>query len=290
MLSRDLGIEIARSKAVKGCVSQPAEGSSFPLGEAVEFEGTADPTVARVELTADDAFILPTVTLRDGQWHVANRLNEDGRRKITARGFDASGNLVGEAEVNITLRSPDFGSLVAIPAGINKGVTKAGQRTMLDTFGKPGNLSADCTPPTNAKLKAMLVTSNVGPFRVTGIKPAVEALQRVFAKVKEKEPALFSQLGSAGMLCCRRIRTRPGRPPSKQFSNHSWGTALDVKIKGTLDPRGDGRTQLGLLLLHPFFNEERFFWGAGFGGDFEDSMHFEASDELVKEWKQKGVV
>ena len=36
-----------------------------------------------------------------------------------------------------------------------------------------------------------------------------------------------------------------------------------------------------MKLLHPFFNEEKFFCGAGFGGDFEDSMHFEASDELV---------
>jgi hypothetical protein len=76
----------------------------------------------------------------------------------------------------------------------------------------------------------------------------------------------------------------PGKPPSKQFSNHSWGTAVDIKIKGALDPRGDGMTQLGLLALHPFFNAERFFWGAGFKGEFEDSMHFEASDQLVKDW------
>jgi hypothetical protein len=143
---------------------------------------------------------------------------------------------------------------------------------------------------TNAKIKALLVTKDVGPFAVTGIKPAVEALTRIFTKVQAQEPALLAQLGTAGMLCCRRIRTLPGKPPSKQFSNHSWGTAVDLKVKGALDPRGDGKTQLGLLLLHPFFNAERFFWGAGFSGSSEDSMHFEASDELVKHWDATGVI
>jgi hypothetical protein len=37
-------------------------------------------------------------------------------------------------------------------------------------------------------------------------------------------------------------------------------------------------------------NEERFFWGAGFNGSSEDAMHFEASNELVLEWQQKGLL
>jgi D-alanyl-D-alanine carboxypeptidase len=271
-------------------ISKPTNNASFPLGEAVEFDGAADAGIVRVELKADDAFIFPTVTLSAGRWFVANRLNQGGPRRITARGFDAADNVIASEEVNITIRVPDFGSLVPIPAGINKNVTKARQKTMLDTFGQPGGLSTDCTAPTSDRVRKLLVTSNVGPFSVTGLKPAVEALQRIFSSVRQEEPELFGQLGTAGMLCCRRIRTLPGKPPSKQFSNHSWGTAVDIKIKGALDPRGDGKTQLGLLLLHPFFNEEKFFWGAGFGGGFEDSMHFEASDELVREWKEKGIV
>lgn len=266
----------------------PQDQAKFPLGEAIEFQGTADANVARVELMTDDQFIFPTITLSNDKWSVANRFNLAGQRKIIAKGFNLSDTQVATAEVNIFIESPNFGSLVVIPRNINQGITKAKHGTMIDIFGRPGALSAECTPVTNAKVKKLLTTTNVGPFAVTGIKPAVDALIRIFAKVKQEEPELFKQVGTAGMLCCRRIRRPPGRPPSTQFSNHSWGSAIDIKIKGTLDPRGDGKTQLGLLMLHPFFNEEEFFWGAGFGGATEDSMHFEASDELVKKWKATG--
>ena len=182
----------------------------------------------------------------------------------------------------------DFGKLVPIPREINRGVTRARNATMIKALGRPGALSTDCTPVTNERLRRLLVTSDVGPFAVTGLRVAVEALQRIFDRVRQREPELLGQLSTAGMLCCRRIRTLPGRPRSRSFSSHSWGTAVDVKVRGVLDPRGDGMTQLGLLVLHPFFNEERFFWGAGFSGAFEDSMHFEASDELVRDWAREG--
>jgi hypothetical protein len=271
-------------------ITDPRNDAKFPLGEAVEFSGTADSNVARVELTTDDLFDFPTVTLSDGSWSVANRFQLGGTRKVTAKGFDAADTQVANAEVTIRIEVPDFASLVRIPGDINDGVTKARQQTMIEIFGRPGALSDECTAPTNPTVKKLLVTSNVGPFRVTGIKPAVEALTRIFAKVRQQEADLFGQLGTAGMLCCRRIRRRAGLPPSTQFSNHSWGTAIDIKIRGALDPRGDGRTQLGLLMLHPFFNEEKFFWGAGFGGDTEDAMHFEVSDELARQWKRDGVL
>ena len=271
-------------------ITNPQNNARFPLGEAVEFEGTADGNVVRVELTADGQFVLPTVTLTAGNWSVANRFNLGGTRQIVAGAFDSSNAEVASAQVNIVIQVPDFGSLVPIPSDINPGVNQARQKTMMDIFGRPGELSPDCTPVTNQKVKNLLVTKNVGPFAVTGIKPAVEVLERVFVKVKNQEPELFKVLGTAGMLCCRRIRRPPGHPPSKQFSNHSWGSAVDIKIKGTLDPRGDGKAQLGLLMLHPFFNEERFFWGAGFSGSNEDAMHFEASDELVRKWNDDGLL
>jgi len=271
-------------------ITNPQSNARFPLGDAVEFNGTADREVARVELTIDNQFTFPTVTLSEGGWSGANRFNLSGVRRITARGFDSSETQVASAEVAIQIDPPDFRRLVRIPSGINNGVTKARQQTMIEIFGQPGALSDDCTSPTNPSVTNLLVTRSVGPFRVTGIKPAVEALTRIFAKVTQQLPDLSTQLGTAGMSCCRRIRSLPGRPPSRQFSNHSWGSAVDIKIRGALDPRGDGRTQLGLALLHPFFNEEKFFWGAGFGGDFEDSMHFEASDELVRQWKRDGLL
>jgi hypothetical protein len=118
----------------------------------------------------------------------------------------------------------------------------------------------------------------VGPFTVTGYRPAVEALGRIFAAVEQEKPELYSQLETAGMLCVRQVRGGSG------FSNHSWGTAIDIRINGQLDEVGDGKTQLGLRELYPYFHNEGFYWGAAYSGDREDSMHFEASEQQVAKW------
>jgi hypothetical protein len=279
-------------------ITQPTARKKVLLGEAVQFVGKVALGTHRVELTADDQFELPTVTLQQGKWFVANRFNMVGTRRITARAFDANGTQIGDAQVEIVVTSPAaappvaaprFGDLVPIPSGINRGVSKARQRTMLDIFGKPCPLNADCTAVTNQKVKRLLVTRDVGPFAVTGIEPVVDALTRIFARVQQEQPALFAAVGTAGVLCCRRVRREQG-PPSPNYSNHSWGTAIDLTIHGKLDRRGNGTTQLGILLLAPFFNAERFFWGAGFRGDSEDAMHFEASDELVRDWQTQGLL
>lgn len=281
-------------------ITQPTSGQKVRLGEAVEFAGTVALGTRRVELVAD-GFEFPPVTLeKDRTWFVGNRFNAVGTREITARALDANGTQIGDAEVRIVVVAPEeagpkpvvhgFGDLVPIPANINKGVSAAKQKTMLEIFGRPCSLSADCTAVTNAKVKALLKTASVGPFKVTGIKPVVEALTRIFARVKKDEPELFEAVGTAGVLCCRRVRRPPGQNPSPNFSNHSWGTAIDLTIKGRLDPRGDGSTQFGILLLAPYFNEERFFWGAGFKGASEDAMHFEASDELIRAWQDDGLL
>jgi|GEM_PF-3346943 len=277
-------------------ITTPQPNLKVLLGQSVDFAGTVALGTRDVQLDTDGGIRLPSVTLRNKEWLVSHRFQKAGTHVVVARALDRDGKQLGRAEVEIKVTasssvaaSDDFGSLVAIPSGINKGVSAAQQGTMIDIFGKPCSLKADCTAVTNAKVKALLVTRSVGPFTVTGIRPAVEALTRIFKRLKEERPELHAVVGTAGVLCCRRVRRESG-PPSPNFSNHSWGSAIDLKIKGALDPRGDGKTQKGILLLAPLFNEERFFWGAGFRGRSEDAMHFEASDELVREWSRDGLL
>lgn len=178
--------------------------------------------------------------------------------------------------------SDDLSTLVALPAGMNAGLSPASQRTMLDVFGAPGEKSLNCSPVTNPRVRDLLETRDLGPIRVRGLRPAVEAVARVIERVRTEEPRLHDQLGTAGMLCCRRVRG------GRNFSNHSWGTAIDIKINGVLDDVNDDLCQRGLRMLAPFFHAERFFWGAAFPR--EDAMHFEASDQLVRAWHEQGVV
>jgi peptidoglycan hydrolase-like protein with peptidoglycan-binding domain len=166
---------------------------------------------------------------------------------------------------------------------INGALKGARNKTMLQLLGNPrGSYSQECQPPTNRKVIDLIDRSrNVGPFRVTGLRPAVDTLEVILAEVKEKEPEIHATLGHMGMLCCRFVRNS-----ASAISNHSWGTAIDLTIDGILDQRGDGRAQKGLIEIHEIFNKHGFFWGIAF--PTEDAMHFEASEQLLRQWHQEG--
>lgn len=138
-----------------------------------------------------------------------------------------------------------------------------------------------CRRPTNKHIISQIIKMDVGPFEVTGLRPAVETLGLVFADVKRSNSELYQTLGSAGMICCRLMRGS-----ERHISNHAWGVAIDIRINGVLDKVGDECTQIGLLLLYEYFNKRGFVWGASF--PVEDSMHFEASEQLLHEWVSEG--
>jgi hypothetical protein len=166
---------------------------------------------------------------------------------------------------------------------LNGQLRGARNNTMLGLIGNPrSSYDQDCRQVTNDKIKSLVVTKDVGPFSVTGLRPAVETLHAILADVEREEPAVHAVLSTAGMLCCRNVRGS-----ATAISNHSWGTAIDLKIEGALDVRGDGRAQVGLLKIHPIFNRHGFYWGAAF--PTEDAMHFEASDELIRKWNDDGM-
>ncbi len=175
--------------------------------------------------------------------------------------------------------------LIPIPDGINHGVNAARQITMKTLLGNPrGSFGKDCLPVTNAALKNLIRTDDVGPFKVTGLAPAVSSLKEVIADIRQEEPEVFEGLGSSGMLCARLVRGS-----AVSISNHSWGTAIDLNLNGVLDQRGDkNRTvQVGLAGIAPIFNRHRWYWGAGF--PIEDGMHFELSDQKIRELHATGI-
>jgi len=189
--------------------------------------------------------------------------------------------------------------IVSVPSTINSGLTYGKEETIKGILGPPTvEKPKECLDPsriTDERLRRLIIDKNVGPFKVTGLKPAVETIKRIFTKVKQEKPDLYKYLGTAGMLCIRHIRGNPNK-----FSNHAWGTAIDITIKSrptdnpysdnnNLYPYNEKGTYEGLLEIYPYFHEEKFFWGAGFQQK-PDAMHFEASDELIQEWKAKGFI
>lgn len=161
---------------------------------------------------------------------------------------------------------------------INQGLVAVGNSFMLQKLGAPrSSYTAEPQMPTDPRLRRNIVTDTVGPFRATGLVPAVLSLKAVMADIRGEHPDIYAALGTAGMLACRFVRGS-----TTSISNHSWGTAIDLTIGGVLDKRGDNRVQVGLLRIAPIFNRHGWYWGAAF--NTEDAMHFEGSQALIGQW------
>jgi len=190
----------------------------------------------------------------------------------------------------------NYTELVPVPdkSTFNLGLTSPRNKDMLGYFGHPVvggkyDPEGECTTVDSPVLRPLLVTRSVGPFRVTGIRPAVESMKHVLTRVENEVPDLYSILGTAGMQCARYTKIRQPDGTLKigpNISNHSWGTAVDIKLDGKLDAQGNKLVQRGLLILSTYFNAAGWYWGAAF--PVEDAMHFEASRSLLARWKREG--
>lgn len=173
---------------------------------------------------------------------------------------------------------------VSVPSNINQGLICPTPDFLTSLMGKPREqMSQTCQPVTNRTLATLIQKSNVGPFIVTGLRPAVNDLKQIMDKIKLDQPDVYAKLGTAGMLCCRLQRNSTTR-----ISSHSWGTAIDLKLDGKLDVRGNSKVHYGLTLISPIFNSHGWFWGATFRT--EDAMHFEVSKGKLQEWKTAGLL
>jgi hypothetical protein len=172
--------------------------------------------------------------------------------------------------------------LVPIPSSTNIGVTSAKQSTMLGLLGNPrSNYTSECQAIEHPELKKLVTSKDLGVFKVRGLQPAVESIERVMADIRIEAPQVHAALGTMGMLCARLVRGS-----QHAISNHSWGTAIDVTLNGVLDRRGDGKVQAGLVAIAPIINRHGWFWGATFAT--EDAMHFEVGDGLIRQWHKEG--
>jgi hypothetical protein len=170
------------------------------------------------------------------------------------------------------------GSVVDIPPAntFNQNLSSATEATMLRIFGVPGAKTKDCSPATGAFKQRVVTRVDVGPFKVSGLDIAVARLKAAFDEAEEQIPDVIAAVKSDGMLCVRHKRLNPN-----SFSNHSWGTAIDLFFGTDAVPQGVHKTHRGCLQLAPFMNKQGFFWGAGFSGSSVDSMHFELAEQIV---------
>jgi len=159
---------------------------------------------------------------------------------------------------------------------MNKGLTAARELTMIKVLGIPGELTPNCSKPNGEFSKHVKYNFDIGPFKVSGFGYAVETLRQIFEQVKVELPEVYAEVKTAGVFC---VRSRRGNPA--KYSNHSWGSAIDLYFGKELVPQGVHKTHRGVYLLFPYFNKFGWYWGAEFSGDSVDSMHFELAEETI---------
>jgi hypothetical protein len=232
-------------------------------------------TIGRATGVCDDATIGAVVAFQRGYLRSPDGRVDPGGRTWRHLAGTYAGTAVEPPEdtspVTRTVARP-------APQTINVGLTPVNNDFMLARLGAPrSSYATTCQEPTNERLRRNLVLDTVGPFRVTGLLPAVLSLKAVMADIAREQPRVYRALGTAGMLCCRYVRGS-----TTSISNHSWGTAIDLTLDGVLDAYGDDKVQVGLTLIAPIFNRHGWFWGAAFRK--EDAMHFEGSRAEVEQW------
>jgi hypothetical protein len=181
---------------------------------------------------------------------------------------------------------PDTEGLVepsrVVKERFNQGIVRPTPAVLRDLLGEPrASYSQDCQGVTNPGLLAALETRQVGSFRLTMLRPALESFEQVMERLRTDEPEIHAAIGTAGALCVRHVRGRPG-----SVSSHAWGIAVDLTLARNLDQMGDQATQFGLVTIAEYFNDAGWYWGAGYGR--EDSMHFEVGEVLLRQWRSEG--
>ena len=198
------------------------------------------------------------------------------------RSLGAAATAAGPSRADIARRYSQRVDLADL-LPINKGLSSATQGTMISLLGSPHMPLTTIGQNERASdlVKRNIVLERMSPlFRLTGLKPAIEDVKTVLAQAFAAEPDLASVLSTEGMLSVRMRKPTDGSV-STQVSNHAWGTAVDFKIVGFDAPANTGSAVprfIGILI--PLFNAAGWYSGVG----FNDTMHFEVSEERIRKW------
>ena len=97
---------------------------------------------------------------------------------------------------------------ISVPLNVNLGLICPTPDYLATLLGNPRDVySQACQQVSNDTLSALIQTASVGPFSVTGLRPAVESLRTIMSEIRKSQLDVYSKLGTAGMLCCRSTNT-----------------------------------------------------------------------------------
>ncbi len=86
-------------------ITSPSNNQEMAVGDEIPFTGTANNSITKVELFADDRWLLGKTNVNNGNWSIAYQFNSGGTRRIVAKGFNAGNQLVDTNDIWLSLQS-----------------------------------------------------------------------------------------------------------------------------------------------------------------------------------------
>ncbi|MBW4636929.1 MAG: hypothetical protein KME05_01620 [Gloeocapsa sp. UFS-A4-WI-NPMV-4B04] len=86
-------------------ITSPNNNQEMAVGDEIPFTGTAHDSITKVELFADDRWLLGQTNANNGNWSISYKFNSGGTRRIVAKGFSASNQLVDTNDIWLSLQS-----------------------------------------------------------------------------------------------------------------------------------------------------------------------------------------
>ena len=162
---------------------------------------------------------------------------------------------ISELAKKVTINKADY----------NKGLTYASSTLMIEALGTPRRTVPQGYSTIDAlhnPLLAGLTKSVSTPIgAVKGLSLAIDDLTlRILPAIASEHPFLYQHLKHQGMLVVRAIKLKSGGWGTK-YSNHSWGTAIDLHIAGEVC---SWSPQHFHTLVAPIFNRFEWYWGGRF--------------------------
>jgi len=291
-----------------------ASGAKDPEGRAVRYQftvGIFDPNLVQRPvwispltstqniLGAEIAMVtVPSEPIRAGAQYF-----------LRVEAFDPAGNQGPSSFNMVTVMSDQnngpspadyYASVNLAPYGnrswVNSGLTQAGSAFLssrIAPLASPNPPTASCQSAGSLQSQINTLTfadmaedryapKGLSSSKVTALNPLAQSVQAVLTEVKAKEPALYNLLIVEGGYYYR--ETKPGGrdPVPGSTSNHSWGTAVDIRLRDRgVEGGSNSVVTAGLFRLYWYFHKAGWVWGFGFGDPDQDNMHFEASQELL---------
>jgi hypothetical protein len=85
-------------------ITEPQNEAELSAQKEITFKGTADNSINKVEVYADDRWLIGRTQADNGNWSLSYPFNTSGHREIVAKGFNSDNQLIASDEIWIFIK------------------------------------------------------------------------------------------------------------------------------------------------------------------------------------------